>query len=348
MTAFRSLTQRDQSALDGALQGAALFGRDDLVAVVASGKQRARFLHALLTWDVNGMVAPASAEAAFCDAQGRIQALMGLVVEDKRIIMWTERRLASELTEGLLAYRVAERVKLAEEPELGLLELVGPQAQAIAHKVGLSWPEPGEVDMWQRGGSEGLCWSGVTGGTLTAPHGPGVPTLSIQVPDDAIGELAGELVGLGASVGCHTAREVLRIRAGQPRMGLDVADGSLPAELGLGAAVHMGKGCYLGQEAIAMQLYRGRLRRHLCWIEADSEPSPGSGWTLRDAAGRKAGTVCSGYKDLQGRALGLALISRRAWQPGVELTASGPEDASVTVRGLATTIADAFEAKGEA
>ena len=37
---YRQLNAADQSALDAALNGAVLFRRDDLVAVVATGKHR--------------------------------------------------------------------------------------------------------------------------------------------------------------------------------------------------------------------------------------------------------------------------------------------------------------------
>ena len=47
------------------------------------------------------------------------------------------------------------------------------------------------------------------------------------------------------------AREVWRIRHGQPRMGPDFDEGSLPSEAGLDATIDATKGCFLGQESVA-------------------------------------------------------------------------------------------------
>jgi folate-binding protein YgfZ len=45
--------------------------------------------------------------------------------------------------------------------------------------------------------------------------------------------------------------EVWRIRHGQPRMGPDFDEGSLPSEAGLDATIDATKGCFLGQESVA-------------------------------------------------------------------------------------------------
>lgn len=339
---FRKLAERDLAALNAATNDAALFGRDDLAAVLVSGRHRARFLHALTTQEVNALQAPAVVANAHCDAQGRLQALATMVVQAEQMVLWTQRRGAGALAEGLLRYRVAERVKVKEEPELGLLEVVGPNAAERVRAAGLALPDESGVAVFAGQHGQGVIWAGSTGGNASAPHGPGVPTLTIQLPDSCIGELAGALMDAGAAVGCHAAREALRIAAGWPLLDLDVDEGSMPMELGLGAAVSFDKGCYLGQEAIAMQAYRGRLRRHLCWIRSAGEQHPAAGWTLRSAAGRKAGRVGSGFIDGQGQGLGLALISRRAWSPDVELIAKGPVGQSIAVQAVATTVADAL------
>ncbi len=344
-TPFRILTERDRICLSAALEGAGLFGRDDLAAIAVTGRHRARFLHALLTWDVNNMAAPSVADSAFCDAQGRIHGLLQIVVESDRIVLWTDRAAAQGLMHGLLAYRVAERVKLALEPELGLLEVIGPNARDVIERAGLSWPDAGTVAPWQFADHAGLCWTSTTGGRPGAPHGEGVSALAIQAPDDAIGDLAGALMDAGCTVGCHAAREALRILAGRPRLHQDVDEGSLPIELGLGASVHLEKGCYLGQEAIAMQAYRGRLRRHMCWVEATGDASLAAGWTLRTAEGRKAGRLGGGFVDTDGRALGLALVSRRTWQPDLALQATPPEGEAQLVRTLTTTEPDPFRSR---
>jgi folate-binding protein YgfZ len=58
--------------------------------------------------------------------------------------------------------------------------------------------------------------------------------------------------------------ELLRIKAGTPRLGREIDDRVLPAEAGLDSrAIDFAKGCYPGQEPIARQHYRGRVNRAL-------------------------------------------------------------------------------------
>jgi tRNA-modifying protein YgfZ len=69
--------------------------------------------------------------------------------------------------------------------------------------------------------------------------------------------------GLEPTVG-DDELERLRIRAGTPRYGREIDDRVLPAEAGLDVhAIDFSKGCYVGQEPVARQHYRGRVNRSL-------------------------------------------------------------------------------------
>ncbi len=71
------------------------------------------------------------------------------------------------------------------------------------------------------------------------------------------------------------ALELLRIKAGTPRLGREIDDRMLPAEAGLDAqAVDFEKGCYPGQEPIARQHYRGKVNRTLRVLEIQGEELP--------------------------------------------------------------------------
>ena len=80
--------------------------------------------------------------------------------------------------------------------------------------------------------------------------------------------------GLEPTVG-QDELELLRIKAGTPRLGREIDDRILPAEAGLDRrAVDFAKGCYPGQEPIARQHYRGRVNRSLRLLELDGEELP--------------------------------------------------------------------------
>ncbi len=82
--------------------------------------------------------------------------------------------------------------------------------------------------------------------------------------------------------------EAYRVSVGVPRFGVDFDASYLPQEAALERAVHFKKGCYLGQEAVAMT-QRGRVRRRVRRLEFAGQGAPGDLW-LED---KKVGSVTS-------------------------------------------------------
>ncbi|MDP3969888.1 MAG: folate-binding protein [Nocardioides sp.] len=71
------------------------------------------------------------------------------------------------------------------------------------------------------------------------------------------------------------AYEALRIERGEPRLGLDTDERTIPNEAGwIGSAVHLDKGCYRGQETVARVHTLGRPPRRLTLLHLDgSDPT---------------------------------------------------------------------------
>ena len=91
--------------------------------------------------------------------------------------------------------------------------------------------------------------------------------------------------------------ELLRIKAGTPRLGREIDDRVLPAEAGLDArAIDFAKGCYPGQEPVARQHYRGRVNRSLrvLAVEGDELPEYDAELVLD---GKAVGRVTSAARD---------------------------------------------------
>ena len=66
------------------------------------------------------------------------------------------------------------------------------------------------------------------------------------------------------------AFEALRIARGEPRLGLDTDQRTIPNEVGwIGSAVHLDKGCYRGQETVARVHTLGRPPRRLTLLHLD-------------------------------------------------------------------------------
>ena len=104
--------------------------------------------------------------------------------------------------------------------------------------------------------------------------------------------------------------QMLRIEAGEPLMGVDVTDATIPQETGLvGETISFGKGCFLGQELVARLDSRGgRVNHHLRILRFEG-PAPEVGTEVtRD--GEQVGTLTSVSGEV-----GLGLL-RRGVEPG--------------------------------
>jgi aminomethyltransferase len=99
------------------------------------------------------------------------------------------------------------------------------------------------------------------------------------------------------------AYDYLRIEAGRPRYGRELALDYIPLEADLWADVSFSKGCYIGQEIIARMESRGKLAKRLVRlrpaapIEAGAEISAGGRavGTITSAADGPGGPVALGY-----------------------------------------------------
>ena len=121
---------------------------------------------------------------------------------------------------------------------------------------------------------------------------------------DAGRPLGGEPIGLGA-------RDTLRLEAALPLYGHELSRDISPLEAGLGWAVKLGKGRFIGGEALAEAKARGPARRLIGLRMTD--PGIARGEYPVVAGGRQVGVVTSGTKSpTLGIAIALALIARES------------------------------------
>ena len=120
------------------------------------------------------------------------------------------------------------------------------------------------------------------------------------------------------------ALEARRIEAGVPRIGLDTDHRTIPNEIGLlGVGVHLDKGCYRGQETVALVHTLGRPPRRLVRLLLDGsvDTLPASGAPV-DLAGRAIGFVGGSARHHELGPIALALV-KRSTDPVAELLVDG-------------------------
>ncbi|MFQ5948828.1 MAG: YgfZ/GcvT domain-containing protein, partial [Acidimicrobiia bacterium] len=123
----------------------------------------------------------------------------------------------------------------------------------------------------------------------------------------------------GARPAGSLAITAVRVEAGEPKMGVDVDERTIPQEAGLtDAAVAFDKGCFLGQELVARIDSRGRVNRHLRGIVIGESVLPPASAELV-VEDKVVGTISSVAESLELRApVALGLV-RREVEPGDEV-----------------------------
>jgi tRNA-modifying protein YgfZ len=123
------------------------------------------------------------------------------------------------------------------------------------------------------------------------------------------------------------AFEALRIARGEPRLGIDTDERTIPNEVGwLGSAVHLDKGCYRGQETVARVHTLGRPPRRLTLLHLDGTenrlPTRGAELRLGGPDGKVVGFVGSSARHHELGPIALALVKRNV-EVAAELSADG-------------------------
>lgn len=272
-------------------------GPCDAAVVEVTGDDRVDYLQAVLSQDVAGLSSGEVAGALHLDGKGRPLAVMDVVVlEDRILLLVPDRDLAEEL-----ATTLGGRTFLADASFRVLDETV-----VAVRGDGLAGPGAGEVALDDDVVSVGR------------EHG-----LDLIGPEELVETRVDEL---GAAPAAPEDLESWRVAHGVPAWAREVRAPHLPEEMGLlPTHVHLQKGCYPGQEAVARMWNLGRPRRRLASVIVHGDVEPG--WTT--GSGRQQVELTS-VTTHDGTRVGLAYVPPDA-APGVRY---GDEDEAVVVRGL--------------
>lgn len=282
-----------------------LVDRSHRAVIAVSGPDAPTFLNNLLSQKLDDVADGFAASALDLDAQGRILHHADVAVADG-VYYFDLPSYQRETFVDFLRKMVFWSEVTIEEPDLGVLTILGPVAQ----------PDFGQVFTRRLDG-----WGGI-GRT------------DIAVPKSRITKVADQfpLAGLMA----FTA---YRVAAGEPEARADLDEKSIPHEApnlinrnDAIRAVHLEKGCYRGQETVARVENLGRSPRLLVKLQLDgsapNEPEIGAEIT---AGGRKVGRVGTVVHDADEGPVALALVKRSALQAPLDIggTATSVDQSSL-------------------
>ncbi len=277
----------------------------------ATGPDRVRYLHSMVSNDIKNLRAGEGCYATLLTNQGHMESDLYVYATDATLWMECPSRGKDRVLASLMKYLVSDVVDLEDcSGKFGILSIQGPQAQEkmqqfLGAELRLNQLQhttvPGNRVVVHRDRT------GCDGYDLWLPRNElrDVWTCWIQAQGlQPIGE---------------EAFNWLRTEAGIPLFGVDMDNRNLPLEFGLNKAISLNKGCYRGQEIMARITYRGHLNRGFGGIRLRSAGMPQHGTAVM-SGGAKIGEISSAAFSPKFQApLALAVLKSDFLAPGTSV-----------------------------
>jgi len=244
------------------------------------GEDRVSWLNGQLTNDVRQIPEGSSVHALAVNVRGKILAETWTTEDaaNESLLLIVPSAIQATLLENMERYIIMEDVELSAAPQLRVLGLEGPLAQAAAAQLTAA---NAVQRSWSPLGLGGAVWLG---------EDAALAAVTAQLAADP------QITAVS-----REAYELVRLRRAVPRYGVDYDEHQYPQEAGLKDLVSFKKGCYLGQEVVCTLENRGRLSRHLCSLRGTSPQPLAAGTSLHPqgsaASEEPVGTITSAVWD---------------------------------------------------
>jgi len=303
--------------------------RTDFGVLELTGRDRATFLHALVSNEIKALGPGQGCAATLLDVHGKVQVVLFVWVADDRIFVVTPPAMAAKTAEALDHYLFSEKVAIEDVSRAhALFVLAGPESRATTERLtGACPPEKPWSHVVAKLGDMPVRL--VSGSRET-----GEDDVWIMCPSGEAPKARDTLAGAGARPIGREAYESLRVETGTPLFGHDVDESVLLPEIPFENLLSHTKGCYPGQEVVVRIRDRGHVNRMLrgLALEGDQVPPQGAEVVIDDATIGKVTSAAWSFG--LSRPIALAFVRRQHADPGTR----------VSVRFGGTTVAAAVSA----
>jgi folate-binding protein YgfZ len=264
-----------------------LSGRGKLLV---TGADRVRFLHSMISNDVEGLEDYQGRYGTFLTARGKMVADFYYYRLPQMVLMDVDFTLVERVRDALDAYIIMDDVELSLSDQFDHFSLQGlGTADLVQALLQSKVPaRPLQVVETDRDGEPGL---------LVHKADVGVAGCEILLPRKTSPSFSRALSEWNGSFPVRNldtdAWNLLRIEAGIPQFGVDMDQGNYPMEARLDSAISLTKGCYLGQEVVAKATHIGGVGRFLMGLVLDGEEPPEPGARVLSPEGKAIGSVTS-------------------------------------------------------
>jgi folate-binding protein YgfZ len=229
--------------------------------VEVRGADRLAFLDATTTQALGDAPPGTGTAALVLDAHGAPLAMLEVLVLPERVLLVVPDEAGVATVMDVLAGRTFLSDARFAVLDLDVAVLHGDGAEVAAAASGFAVADGAVVEH--------------PDGVLVADARHGARRLVAAA--DALAAAADALRAAGAGEGGPGELDAWRVAVGEPTWGREVSAPHLPEELGLlPTHVHLSKGCYPGQEAVARMWMLGRPRRRLARVRLEGDAGPGS------------------------------------------------------------------------
>jgi aminomethyltransferase len=287
--------------------GVGLFDLSYYGVIKIGGKEAIQFLNGLLTNDVKALSKGKGMRAAFLTGHGKVRALCRVLSLGDEYLIINAPQTHDKVFKYIFPFSYAGDFKVDDvSDQYRVLSVQGPKSDLVMKEICFE-PIPSLAEYeW--------ITNTVAGQTVliaNASH-TGEKGFDILAPTSGLKDVWDFILLKGSfhsitPVGM-TALDSLRIEAGIPVYGVDIDENNMMLEVGLADAVSFTKGCYTGQEAVAMATYRGHVSKRLSGLVIASETIPEIGDKLfKDS--KEIGHITSAMKsETLGAVIALAYV----------------------------------------
>ncbi len=277
------------------------------------GAEHLDFLHRMTSNDFHNLQVGYGLEAVFIEQRARILDLATCYRGPDATVLILSPDSRTTIPTWLDRFIFAEALELADRTDATIMfELIGPRAAAlVAEVLGEDLARFHDHQLLDPAVRDNL-WLAHT------PRQAG-PGLRVFGPPEAVAALWQHFAAAGASPISEHTWEILRVEQGLPQLGRELTQDYNPWEAKLGRAIHLDKGCYIGQEVIARLDTYDKVKQHLVGLRLSAAELPATGQPLHDGK-REVGRITSAVHSPTLGPIGLAYVRRAACAAGTVLS----------------------------
>jgi folate-binding protein YgfZ len=281
-----------------------------------TGKDARRFLHGMVTSDVQGLKPGQGCHAAMLTVKGKLLSDLGIHdCGDEGLLLELPASTGDKIRTALDAYLITDDAAITDaSPELAELGVYGSGAAAALSQLGAG-PDLAALPSYHS------AVLSTAAGPLRVAATPelGVPGFLVFGAPAALAATHTALTAQGAQPLSEADATRLRVEAGRAVYGQDMDEDRMPSEAGLDDVFSPTKGCYLGQEVVVRLRDRGQLNRKLVGFRLPGGELPAAGTRLAHPSRANAGNLTTIVHSPRFGNIALGYAHRSVWEPGTEL-----------------------------